>query len=280
MLFRALALAVIVPTLFSSGPPQASEQPGLVVSTPWLATHLSDPAVVVITTGDEAVYHRGHIPGARFLDHEATLGAGHRLAEPAALAAAFARAGARDDARIVLYGESAMTSGWLFMALSSLGHADHVSMLDGNLDAWRAEGRPVSTASPPAPIGRLTPRPVSDVIVDAEWVRGRLETPATRLLDVRTERERANGYLPGSTLVLWQELFADPSRLRFKSRDEIRALFSRAGVKPDDQVVTYCAVGMRASLMYFAARVAGLPARVYVGSFEDWRNQAGFPIVR
>jgi len=37
---------------------------------------------------------------------------------------------------------------------------------------------------------------------------------------------------------------------------------------------------MRASLMYFAARHAGAPARVYVGSFEDWQRQAGFPIAR
>ncbi|MGE5837626.1 MAG: rhodanese-like domain-containing protein [Acidobacteriota bacterium] len=55
---------------------------------------------------------------------------------------------------------------------------------------------------------------------------------------------------------------------------------TKAGVKPGDQVVTYCAVGMRASLMYFAARYAGVPARVYVGSLEDWPRQPGYPVVR
>ncbi len=30
--------------------------------------------------------------------------------------------------------------------------------------------------------------------------------------------------------------------------------------------------------MYFAARYVGVPARVYVGSWEDWRRQPGYPI--
>jgi 3-mercaptopyruvate sulfurtransferase SseA len=32
--------------------------------------------------------------------------------------------------------------------------------------------------------------------------------------------------------------------------------------------------------MYWAARTVGLPARVYVGSFEDWQRDSGNPIVR
>jgi len=85
--------------------------------------------------------------------------------------------------------------------------------------------------------------------------------------------------LPGATLVLWQDLFADQRTLKFKPLDEIRALFARAGVAKNQQVVTYCAVGMRASLMYFAARAAGVPARVYVGSYQDWRHDSSNPIV-
>jgi len=263
--------------------PDAATQdppPEMVVSPDWLSRHLNDGQVRVITTGDRAHYDRGHIPGARFVAHEETIGGDHRLLDPGALGAILARAGASDDARIVLYGESPMTTGWLFMVLASIGHGDHVSMLDGNLDAWRAAGHSVATDIPPSATARLTPRPVSDVIVTAPWVRERLEKPGVCLLDVRTDRERATGYLPGSTLVSWRDLFADPDRAKFKSRDDIRALLTKAGVKPGDQVVTYCAIGMRASLMYFAVRYAGIPARVYVGSFEDWQRQPGYPVVR
>jgi thiosulfate/3-mercaptopyruvate sulfurtransferase len=53
-----------------------------------------------------------------------------------------------------------------------------------------------------------------------------------------------------------------------------------AGVKPGQQVVTYCMVGMRASLMYWAAKSVDLPARVYVGSWQDWARNSDNPVVR
>jgi thiosulfate/3-mercaptopyruvate sulfurtransferase len=209
-----------------------------------------------------------------------TLGNGHRLLPPDALAAALAKVGAADGAHVVLYGDSPMTTGWLYMAFASIGQAGDVSMLDGGVTVWQEEGRATTTAVSPAATGRLTPRPAADVSVDAAWVRGKLESPQTRVLDVRTTREWADGHLPGATLVLWQDLFSDVRRLKFKSTDEIRALFAKAGVQPGQQVVTYCAVGMRASLMYWAARSVGLPARVYVGSYEDWQRDSTNPIVR
>ena len=66
--------------------------------------------------------------------------------------------------------------------------------------------------------------------------------------------------------------------MRFKPKDEIQALLVEAGLAPGQEVVTYCAVGMRASLMYFAARYVGVPSRVYLGSWNDWRQQSGYPI--
>jgi len=54
----------------------------------------------------------------------------------------------------------------------------------------------------------------------------------------------------------------------------------KAGVAPGQEVVTYCAVGMRASLMYWAARSVGQPARVYVGSWQDWSRDASNPIAK
>ena len=53
------------------------------------------------------------------------------------------------------------------------------------------------------------------------------------------------------------------------------AFFPRA-----EEAITYCAVGMRASLMYFAARAVGVPARVYVGSWQDWSHDSMNPIAK
>jgi thiosulfate/3-mercaptopyruvate sulfurtransferase len=280
--FGTLAtLLTVLPSATVAGQTAAAaNDPGPLVSTDWLAQHLDDPAVRVIATGDEGRYTRGHIPGARFLEHMDTLGPGHHLLPADALATALTKAGAADGMRIVLYGDTPMITGWVFMALASVGHASAHSMLDGSKELRRSENRPVSTEKPAAATGRLTARAAPDVAVDAKWVRSQLESPSVRLLDVRTTNEWNDGHLPGATLVLWPDLFADQRNLKFKSQDELRALFARAGVKPGQLVVTYCAVGMRASLMYWAALRAGLPARVYVGSWQDWSRDSTNPVVR
>jgi len=258
------------------------------VSTAWVQTHLTDPPVRIVFTGDRGVYDRAHIPGARFIDHMDTLGmqiAGasmdHRMLPIPELAKALAaKTGAADGTHIVLYGDSPMQTGWIYMAFAAIGHESDVSMLDGGMNLWRAEERPVSTDVPPPGSGTLTVRPAPDVVVDAAYVKERLQSPAVKVIDVRTTQEWDRGHLPGATLILWQDLFADQRMLKFKSIDEIRALLRKAGVGPNQQVVTYCAVGMRASLMYWAARASGIPARVYVGSWQDWQRDSGNPIVR
>ena len=173
-----------------------------------------------------------------------------------------------------------MATAWVSMALVSIGHGDEVSWLDGGMKVWETEKRAVSTSSPAAGSGPLTARARPDSLVDSSWVRGHLESPTTKLLDVRTDQEWRGGHLPNATLILWQDLFQSVDTQKFKSPDEIRGLLARAGVQPNQEVVTYCAVGMRASLMYWAARTADIPARVYVGSWQDWQRDSANPIVK
>jgi len=252
------------------------------VSTAWLASHLNDPQVRVIATGNKQAFDSAHIPGARYINHMDTLGGGdtHHMLPPDALAKVLAKAGAADGTHIVIYSDRPMETGWLFMTLAATGHAADVSLLDGSVALWQQESRPVSTAAAPAATGTLTVKPAPDVIVDAAWVRTKLQSPTTKVLDVRTTTEWANGHLPNATLILWQELYADVKTQKLKSPAEIRALIAKAGVGPNQDCVTYCAVGMRASLMYWAARSVGVNARVYVGSWDDWSRDASNPIVK
>jgi len=259
----------------------AAVQP--IVSTDWLQAHLNDPHVRVIYVGEREDYNRAHIPHARLLDHMDTVqmaGDGHRLASSDVLVRTFAKAGVADDTHVILYGDSPMATGWVYTALASIGHGDEVSWLDGGIDLWQSEKRPTETLTPRAGTGPLTARAAPAVTVDAAWVRERLTSADIRILDVRTEREWNAGHLPNATLILWQDLFADRQTQKFKSPDEIRALLARAGVGSNQEVVTYCAIGMRASLMAWAARSVGVPARVYLGSWQDWTRNASNPIVR
>ena len=252
-----------------------------VVSTAWLQAHLNDPNVRIIYVGEQSGYDRGHIPGARMINHQATVDNGHRLADARTVARAFEAAGAADGTHIILYGDTPMATGWIYMTLVSIGHGDDVSLLDGGPELWQAEKRPVSKIAPGKAAGSLTVKPVApDLLVDAAWVRAHLSSPATKILDVRTTQEYGSGHVPGSTLILWQDLYSDLQTQKLKSRDEIRTLLMKSGVGTDQDVVTYCAIGMRASLMFWAARFAGVPAHVYVGSWHDWQGNPSNPIAR
>jgi len=254
-----------------------------IVSTAWLQAHLSDPQVRIVYVGNGDDYKSGHIPGARVIDHMETvrMGAdGHRLAANDALVRAFTKAGVADGTHVVLYGDTPMATGWVYSALASIGHGDDVSWLDGGMTLWESEKRPVETTAPAAGSGTLTAKPAPDLFVDAAWVRARLASPKTKILDVRSQQEWNNGHLPNATLILWQDLFANQRTHQFKPPAEIKALLARAGVGGDQEVVTYCAVGMRASLMAWAVRAVGVPAKVYLGSWEDWARDPTNPIVK
>ncbi len=251
-----------------------------IVSTEWLAAHLKDPNVRIVDASNRSSYDRLHIDGAVFLDHMDTAGSEHRPLPADAMAKVWAKIGVGDDTHVVLYGDTPMATGWQYMMLASIGHGDQVSMLDGGIKLWEMEKRPTSTTSPTVAAAKLTPLATPDTIVSAAWVRERLDSPKIKLLDVRTTREWDAGRLPNATFILWQDLYADRETLKFKSPQDIKALIEKTGWKPDQEVVTYCMVGMRASLMYFAAKAAGVPVRVYLGSWQEWSKDSKNPIVK
>ncbi len=254
-----------------------------IVTTEWVQAHLSDPTVRIVYVGDAGDYKQGHIPGARRIDHMETVqmgASGHRLAEIGTLVKVFTEAGVTDAAHVVLYGDSPMATGWVTSALAAIGHGADVSWIDGGIASWRSEKRPLDASTPAPGTGPLTARPAPPLFVDAAWVREHLASPSTKILDVRTDREWKDGHVPNATLVLWQDLFADVKTQKLKSPDEIRALLAKAGVAPGQEVVTYCAVGMRASLMAWAVQAVGMPAKIYLGSWQDWSRDPKNPIVK
>src|SRR5262249_60402156 len=79
--------------------------------------------------------------------------------------------------RVVLSGDTPMARGWVNPALTAIGHGDSVSWLDGGIELWRSEKRPIETATPAPGTGPLTARPAPDLIVDAAWVKAHLDSP-------------------------------------------------------------------------------------------------------
>jgi thiosulfate/3-mercaptopyruvate sulfurtransferase len=299
----AAAVRAVPPVPPAAGAAVAPASDSVVVSTAWLAERLRDPRVVVVQVGmparpgapgdgDLGAFAAGHVPGAHFLDYRALLaardGLEFELPDTAAVRPALEAAGVRDDARVVLYGAPVPVARALY-TLEALGHA-RVSVLDGGLAAWRAEGRPLATGAPPTGRGRFTPRLLAERRVDAAWVQARLGARGVALLDTRTPGEfdgtagrsgyPSEGHLRGARLLEWQSLFSEGTAGgRLRTRAELTAMLRERGVAPGDTLVTYCWVGARASVTYLLGRYLGHPTRMYDGSYQDWQRR-GLPVDR
>ena len=83
--------------------------------------------------------------------------------------------------------------------------------------------------------------------------------------------------MPGAVHLEWtNNLGADGA---FKPLNELRAMYERAGVTPDREVVTYCQGGYRAAHSYLALRLLGYPrVRNYIGSWKEWGDRTDLPI--
>ena len=54
---------------------------------------------------------------------------------------------------------------------------------------------------------------------------------------------------------------------------ELRKKFEAIGADARTPLVSYCMIGMRASVTYFVARHLGYDARMYDGSIVDWTRR-------
>lgn len=259
----------------------------MLVSTGWLASHLQDPNLVILHVGGADDYAAGHIPGARRLslaDISVSSAGGLRLEMPPReqLQAALGRAGIANDSRIVVYpaNESVQSATRVWFTLDYAGFGANASLLDGGLLRWKAEGRPLSAEIPSVAQTRPDLKLSPDLVVNADWIRSRLEDPKVALLDARAgefftganagQLPRA-GHIPGAINIPFNSLLDE--RFMLRSPEQLRARLPAAKA-----AVVYCHIGLQATVVYFAARMLGVEVRLYDGSFQDWSHRIEMPV--
>jgi thiosulfate/3-mercaptopyruvate sulfurtransferase len=128
----------------------------------------------------------------------------------------------------------------------------------------------------------LTTKPKSDRVVSADWIKERLSSPRMTLLDARPDAEftgadggmngaHVKGHLPEARQLVWNTLL--DSTGAFLPDAELKKKFDAIGANAQTPLVSYCMVGMRASVTYFVARHLGYDARLYDGSIVDWTRR-------
>ena len=290
VLFVAL---VLVGAMNAFALPPSSDSLPASVSTAWLADHLNDPGLIVLqVTSLRRDYLAGHIPGARYLwpgyFAQSTPDLSYELVPLKQLTAAVEELGISNASRIVLCGVAGNISptARMFITLEYLGMGGRIAILDGQFDAWKKEGREVSTETPKFKRAKFTPHLKKDAIVDAEFVKGRMEQAGVTIVDARAPQfynatsptgMKRDGHIPGAVNIYYTTLVDSTNKLL--DRDSLRLKFTTAGVKPGGDVIAYCHVGQTASTVYYAARVLGFNAHLFDGSFEDWSSRPELPVV-
>jgi thiosulfate/3-mercaptopyruvate sulfurtransferase len=298
----AFAAAAAVPEQMAAqradagGVPSRPRADSVLVSAAWLEPRLQDRDLVVIFAGAKNDYDTGHVPGARHLPSTAFTAqahdAGHEptlmteLPPLARLDSALEAIGVSNRSRIVIYG-GATTAARLYVTLDHAGLAARTSILDGGMVAWREAGKPISQELPAIDRGALTLSPRADVIADLATIRSATNGSGAAILDARLpqfysgasagQMPRA-GHIPTAKNLPYTELLTRGTT--FRDIAALQALFTTAGVAPGQPVITYCHIGMQASVLYVAARAAGYDARMYDGSFDEWSRRSELPVVK
>jgi thiosulfate/3-mercaptopyruvate sulfurtransferase len=271
----------------------------VLVSTQWVADHLSDPNIRIIETNEDILlYDQGHIPGAIQIDWVGDLNDKIRrdYLDRKSFSELMAKNGISNDTTVVFYGDKnnwwATYSFWVFQLF---GHTN-AKIMDGGRKKWLDEGRPTSREVPSYPRAEYRAPERADYKYRAfrDQVMQHINEQRP-LVDVRSPKEYSGellhmenypnegalrgGHIPGAKNIPWATAANEDGT--FKSAEELRKLYEgQAGLTPDDNVITYCRIGERSSHTWFVLHyLLGYPSvRNYDGSWTEWGNLVGAPI--
>jgi len=238
-------------------------------------------------------FEAGHIPGADFLDLQGEFsdpGTELRFMMPdvAQLETAFGRHGISDDSEVVLY--SIGTPMWatrFWWMLTSLGF-ENLSVLDGGLDKWKAEGRTIETG-PAAGYkpAKFTAKPRPGFFVDKNETLAATSERNTAVVNalgpqfhkgLEPSRYGRPGRVPGSCNVSAATLL-DPQTKAFVALADAEAKFKAQGITKDKRVVAYCGGGISATIDLFLLHRLGYDnLTLYDGSMGEWAKDPSLPI--
>lgn len=280
---------------------------GFLVETEWLAESLDDPNVRVLDCTVEmhrkddggwqprsgrAAYEAAHIPNALFVDllhdlkdHESHLG--YMLPPAAQFAEAMSGLGIGNETRVVTYVSAvpwwATRMWWM---LRAFGH-ENVAVLNGGLQKWRAEGRPVANETTRADRADFRPQYRAELVADKDQVLAAVESGSSCLVNALSPQlftgESDLGYArPGripKSVNLSALRLVDQTSGTYLPRDALQEAVGRSVDRDAGRIICYCGGGIAASMDAFVLALLGHEnVAVYDGSLQEWAADPDLPM--
>ncbi len=273
------------------------------VSSDWLASNLSDPDICIL----DATWHMpaakrnarveheiSRIPGSQFFDIDGLADQAsslpHMLPSPKFFAAGVQELGVSNSKRIICYDSAGLFSAarcwWMFKVF---GH-DNVAVLDGGLQKWLGENRPMQSGPIQKPNAQLfTPKFRAEMVKNRDEVKAALRGNSAQVADARgaprfqgLEIEPRpgvrSGHMPGATNVHYASLLQADGTM--KSSQEIEAVFATANIDTKKPIITSCGSGVTAAILTLALTELGAKnLSLYDGSWTDWGSASDTEVV-
>lgn len=268
-----------------------SERYGLVDAANLTSFLESNPDSALINICGDAGRHC-RIPGARFLSFEGLV---HRkppvlgfLPDATSLSHVFSKLGLTRTTPIVAYDdEGGGRACRLLWTLDTCGHSGSLKLLNGGAQAWQNEGFEFAKTSISPTASHYVVESTDLAHADQSWIRAHLSSSNTQFLDCRSPGEftgsvvRANrgGHIPGAVNVEWTQALSEGPGKPLKPIEQLKSLYSSAGLNLDNEIVAYCHSHQRSAHSYIVLKLIGVKnVKGYSGSWSDWGNTPDTPI--
>lgn len=267
--------------------------PKTLVSTEWLASHMTSPDVRIIDASwfmptenrdPKAEYEACHIPGARFFDIDEIADSQselpHMVPPPEKFASRMRAMGIGDGHQVIVYDSSGIRSAARVWWTFHLFGKQDTAVLDGGLKKWLAEGRETEDMPPILRERHITVSRNANLIKDVTQVAAASKLKDALILDARSAgrfkgtdpepREGLrSGHIPNSVNLPFNELLQTDGTM--KPVEELRTILAGRGVDAHTPVITTCGSGVTAAIISLALeRIGHRHHAVYDGSWSEW----------
>ena len=266
------------------------------VTADWVAENINNPHVAIVEVDeDTTLYAQGHIENAITFNWREDLQDGLRrdIISRDGFEALLSKSGIANDTTVILYGgNNNWFAAYAYWYFKLYGHQD-VRLLDGGRKRWELDARPFVTAVPTRTATRyvakdqdLSLRAFRDEVIAAIGVKnivdvrspaefsGELAAPA----HLPQEGGQVKGHVPSAKNIPWSKAANEDGT--FKSQDELKDIYTTAGVDLAKDTIAYCRIGERSAFSWFVLHeLLGVSnVKNYDGSWTEYGSLVGVPV--